>query len=138
MKKTTVVLIGLIYIMSVVVVGILGLQYQQFNQIVDVESITVTNTPDGYYNYNGQQIKKYEIAMNPETGLRQFQIKWEVEPVNRVTNSNVKFIYDPDKNCTVNQENGLVEFTKRDFVVIKIVPEDGSNCYDQIIIFCNN
>ena len=137
MKKTTVVLIGLIYVMSIVVVGILGLQYQQFHQIIPVESVTVTNPTDKQYDYDGKKIKRYDISMDPTTERRQFQISWEVEPVNKATNNKVKFVYE-SSICSVNQDTGLVEFSGRGFAIIEVAAQDGSGCSDTIIIFCRN
>ncbi len=139
MKKTTIVLIGLIYFVSIILVGVYGLQYKQFNQIVYATSVEVTNEPDTFVPDDfGNEIKTYKIYKNDETGLRQFQIDWRIEPIETVTNKNVKFIYEKDQGYTVSP-TGLVEFSEgRRVANIKIVPEDGSDCFDVIKIYCMN
>lgn len=137
MKKTTIVLIGLIYFVSIILVGVFGLQYKQFNQIVYATSVEVTNPPEDYTldEETGEMIKTYFVEKNKETGLRQFQITWHIEPIETVTNKNVKFKF-VNPNVTIS-ETGLVEFSKRTAVTIEIVPADGSDCSDKIIIFCD-
>lgn len=138
MKKSTIILIGLIYLVSIILVGVYGLQYKQFHQIVYATSVEVTNTPDKYATVQstGEQIKTYFVYKNAETGLRQFQIDWRIEPIETVTNKNVKFVYEDGHGYTVS-ETGLVEFTKSGVVAnITIVPADGSNCSDVIKIYC--
>ena len=140
MKKSTIILIGLIYLVSIILVGVYGLQFKQFHQIVYATSVEVTNTPDKYATVQstGEQIKTYFVYKNAETGLRQFQIDWRIEPIETVTNKNVKFVYESDHGYTVS-ETGLVEFSKGGVVAnITIVPADGSNCSDVIKIYCMN
>lgn len=137
MKKTTIVLIGLIYFVSIILVGVYGLQYKQFNQIVYATSVEVTNKPDRILKDDaGHEIKTYMIFQDADTGLRQFQIDWRIEPIETVTNKNVKFIYEKDQGYTVSS-TGMVEFEEGGIVAnIKIVPADGSDCYDIIKIYC--
>ena len=140
MKKSTIILIGLIYLVSIILVGVYGLQYKQFHQIVYATSVEVTNTPDKYATVQstGEQIKTYFVYKNAETGLRQFQIDWRIEPIETVTNKNVKFVYESNHGYTVS-DTGLVEFSKGGVVAnITIVPADGSNCSDVIKIYCMN
>ena len=137
MKKTTIVLIGLIYFVSIILVGVYGLQYKQFNQIVYATSVEVTNPPEDYTvdEETGERIKTYFVEKDKETGLRLFQIDWRIEPIETVTNKDVKFKF-VNPNVTIS-ETGLVQFSKRTAVTIEIVPADGSACSDKIIIFCD-
>lgn len=139
MKKSTIILIGLIYFASVILVGVYGLQYKQFNQIVYATSVEVTNPTDKFATdpSTGEQIKTYIIYKDEDTGLRQFQIDWRIEPIETVTNKKVRFIYESSSNYTVS-DTGLVEFFGKGVVNIKVVPDDGSNCYDLIKIYCFN
>ena len=139
MKKSILVLIGLIYFASILLVGIYGLQYKQFNQIVYATSVEVTNPADKYATNpdTGEKIKTYFIYKDEDTGLRQFQINWRIEPIETVTNKNVRFIYDSSTKYTVSK-TGLVEFYERGVVQITVVPDDGSNCHDVIMIYCMN
>ena len=139
MKKSTIILIGLIYFVSIILVGVYGLQYKQFNQIVFATSVEVTNPTDRFTTDpdTGEQIKTYLVRQDDDTGLRQFQIDWRIEPIETVTNKKVRFIYESSTNYTVS-DTGLVEFFGKGVINIKIVPDDGSNCYDLIKIYCLN
>jgi len=139
MKKTTVVLIGLIYFVSIILVGVYGLQYKQFNQVVYATSVKVINPTDKYATDpdTGEQIKTYFVYKDEDTGLRQFQIDWRIDPIETVTNKKVRFIYQSSPNYKIS-ETGLVEFFGQDVITITIVPDDGSNCQDKIMIYCMN
>ena len=140
MKKSTIILIGLIYFASIILVGIYGLQYKTFNQIVYATSVEVINEPDKLATVEGsdEKIKTYFVYKDKDTGLRQFQIEWHIQPIETVTNKNVRFIYESGKGFTVS-DTGLVEFTKSGVVAnIKVVPDDGSDCFDIIKIYCMN
>ena len=138
MKKSTVILIGLIYLVSIILVGVYGLQYKQFHQIIYASSVEVTNPPDKYATVQstGEQIKTYFVHKDADTGLRQFQIEWRIEPIETITNKDVKFVYVSGEGYTVS-ETGLVEFERGGVVAnITIVPADGSDCSDVIKIYC--
>ncbi len=140
MKKSVIILIGLIYAASIVLVSFFGLQYKKFNEIVYVSSVEVINTPDkvAINKETGEEIKTYFIFKDEDTGLRTFQIDVRVEPIETVTNKNVKFVYTEDPRFSVS-ETGLVEFYEGGVVAnIQIVPEDGSDCSDVIKIYCMN
>ena len=47
MKKSVIILIGIIYILSIFAVSFLGLRIESFNQIVYVEKIEILNEVDG-------------------------------------------------------------------------------------------
>ena len=137
MKKSTIILIALIYVCSIVLVSFFGLNYKEFNKIVYATSIEVINKPDNYMTDElGEEIKVYVVRKDADTGLRQFQIEWRIEPAESVTNKKVRFIYDENPNYTID-ENGLVTFNKgKVSVTIKVIPDDNSDCYDKIVIFC--
>ena len=61
MKKSAILLIGLIYFVSILLVGIYGLQYKEFNQIVYSTSVEVINTPDKMaYDKSTGEDRKYQ------------------------------------------------------------------------------
>ena len=137
MKKSSIILIALIYVCSIVLVSFFGLNFKEFNKVVYATSVEVINKPDNYMTDEfGEEIKVYTVKKDPNTGLRQFQIEWRIEPAESVTNKNVRFVYDESPNYTIDS-NGLVTFTKAGIsVTIKVIPDDNSDCYDKIVIFC--
>ena len=139
MKKSSIILIALIYVCSIVLVSFFGLNFKEFNKVVYATSVEVINKPDNYMTDEfGEEIKVYTVKKDPNTGLRQFQIEWRIEQAESVTNKNVRFVYDESSNYTIDS-NGLVTFTKPGIsVTIKVIPDDNSDCYDKIVIFCFN
>ena len=137
MKKTSIILIAVIYICAIVLVSFFGLNYKEFNKIVYADSVEVINTPNEFMpDEEGNQVKVYIVKKDETTGLRQFQIEWRIEPAESVSNKNVRFVYDSSPNYTI-EANGLVTFTKGGVsVTIKVVPDDNSDCFDKIVIFC--
>lgn len=138
MKKSSIILIALIYVCAIVLVSFFGLRYKEFNKVVYASSVEVINTPDNHLldETTGEQIKVYIVKKNPDTGLRQFQIEWRIEPAESITNKNVRFIYNNDPRYEIS-DTGLVTFaTGGVSVTITVVPDDNSDCYDKIMIFC--
>ncbi|MBR5817367.1 MAG: hypothetical protein IKY62_01850 [Clostridia bacterium] len=131
MKKSVIIVISLVFIMSVVLVNFFGLNHQVFNETVYVSEVHFTGeniTTDT----NG--IK--QIVLRPdENGVRQYQLKYTVTPEN-ASNPTVSFNYD-DKNGLVHvSETGLVTFQRAGVVIITIKPNDLSDCSDTLkIIF---
>ena len=137
MKKTSIILIAVIYLCAIVLVSFFGLNYKEFNKVVYATSVEVINETDRYMtDEEGYEMKQYIVQKDETTGLRQFKIEWRIEPADSVTNKNVRFIYEESANYTVD-ENGLVTFNKaKTSVIIKVVPDDNSDCFDKIIIYC--
>ena len=138
MKKSSIILIAVIYVCAIVLVSFFGLNYKEFNKVVYASSVEVINTPDNYVydQATGEQIKVYMVKKDANTGLRQFQIEWRIEPADSVTNKNVRFIYSDDSRYEVSS-TGLVTFSTGGVsVTITVVPDDNSDCYDKIMIFC--
>ncbi len=109
----------------------------EYEPIVYVSSVEVTNTPDKFATNPDTQdnIKVYFVHPDENTGKRTFQIEWRVVP-ETATDNNVKFIYTSDPRFSVS-ETGLVEFYEGGVVAnIQIVPNDGSDCLDVIKIYC--
>lgn len=131
MKKSVVILILVIYLVSVALVSFFGLQYKTFDEVIYTESIEFLN----------EDIKTmedgtlYAMAQKDETtGKWTYQIKYRVYPDN-ATNSDVEYIYDTQKpGITVDTVTGVVTFEERGALTVTIKPKDGTDISATVMI----
>ncbi len=128
MKKSVVILIALIYIAAVALVSFFGLQFKVFEEVIDVERIEITNEGQKYSESQGD----YIIVMPNEKGERRIKIDYHVYPDN-ATNKEVDFAYDESSVATID-EYGVVTFTGKGMLKLRIIATDGSNAEDTILI----
>ena len=132
MKKSVIILIGVIYIMAVVVVSFFGLKIETFNETRYVESIVITNE-DVKYAADGS---KYVVInyLSGEDELTTYQLEWHVYP-DDATRKTVDFLYDKTKTMATVNEFGTVIFNKKGSITVYITSTDGSSKIDSITIF---
>ena len=124
MKKSVVILIGLIYVATFLVVPFFGLQHNTFFDDIVVENVEIIN--EGIrYTRDGQ---KY-IVISP--GETTFQIEYKVTPEDAV-NKNVSFVIDSQNSIATVDENGLVTFSDIGSVIVYVVADDTSGAKDKI------
>lgn len=145
MKKSTLVVIAIVYIASIVIISLFGMKAVVYNEIIPVTKIECLNETDSnnevYYSGDLKVIKvKYTTPGNAET-LKgtMVQLIHRVLPDN-ATNKKVKYVYI---------ENNSVEFVKgedgRDLGLVlikglvvfkvKIMATDGSKLYTEVVIW---
>ena len=130
MKKSVVMMIGIIYVLSVALVSFFGLQYKIYNEKVYVERIEILNS-DVKIDDEGM---KYVTIRPDESGNRIYQLEWRVYPDN-ATNKTVDFIYDSQNtNVTIDETTGVVTFQKKGSIKIQIMATDGSGVSEIIEI----
>ena len=130
MKKSVVILIGVIYGLSIVVVTLFGLRHQSFNDIIYVSQIEIIEENASFL----ADGTKYINLPVSEDGTCQYQLVWKVTPDN-ATNGDVSFIYDNQNTNVKIDENGLVTFTSpgyNDSVLITVKAKDGTSQSDAI------
>ena len=132
MKKSVVIIIGVIYGLSIVIVTLFGLKHKSFNEIIYVSQVTIVEENASFYPASGM---KYIILSPDESGGCQYQLKWAVSPDN-ATNQSVTFDYDKEKSFVTVDENGLVTFTRQGEITITITAADGTSQSDSIQIIC--
>ncbi len=130
MKKSVIILIALIYIVSVALVSFFGLKAKVFNPIVYTESVELLNT-DLKTNDEGE---RYVVVRPDENGERKYQILYRVHPDN-ATEDGVIFSYDKDIDYVTIDEDGVVTFSQKGVVVVEIIAKDGSGAKATITIF---
>ena len=129
MKKSVVIIIGVIYGLSIVLVTLFGLRAQTFNEIVYVSQIEVIEELASFRSDGS----KYIILTPDEEGKRDYQINWKVSPDN-ATNTAVTFDYDKTKTNVSVDENGLVSFSAPGSVTVTVTAKDGTSKSDSILI----
>lgn len=122
MKKSVVILIGIIYVASIALVSFFGLKFKVFDQIIPVERIEILN--EGLK--ENDMWGKYAIVNPDENGDRRYQIKWRVYPDDASDNS-VDFSYDLQNTVATIDEMGVVTFSKPGMIKITLIPKDGSD-----------
>lgn len=116
MKKSVILIIGLIYIVSVVIVGFIGLQMRVYNPHIYVEDIqcSVTNIEPIDI---GEDLKKeygcdYYYVISNITEDTTIEVKCRVIPEN-ATNTDVSFFVDSKDSeyMTISQSNNIALVT---------------------------
>ena len=132
MKKSVIILIGLIYVASIALVSFFGLQFKTFNEVIYVERIELENTPTRQTSDGIDEFLFYP----DEEGNREFQLIPHVYPEN-ASNQGVLYVYAKSENVTIS-ETGLVTFNKDKkaplSVTVTIKPQDGSPGAEKTIL----
>lgn len=137
MKKSVVILIGIIYIASIALVGFLGIKHKVFEEVIPVERVELLNEGLEY----SEQWKNYVVIRPDENGELKYQIKYRVYPDN-ASDQSVSFSYDTQITGVTVSPTGLVEFTEAftgaKLVKIQIIANDGSGASATITIIARN
>ena len=131
MKKSVIIIISVIFVISIALVNFLGVNPKVFNEIIYVSNVSFVD--ENIKTGTDSEGKEYKyIRLSPdENGERTYQINYSIGPDN-ATNKGVRYAIS-SKSATVD-ENGLVTFTKKGDAVVTIMPIDGSNCSDTLTI----
>ena len=131
MKKSVVVLIGIIYVAAVALVSFFGLQAKEFNEVVYVASIEILNDDLRVREDTGE---KFAIVEADENGKRAYQIEYRVGPDN-ATNQEVEYVYDKNNSSSISiDSNGVVTFPKAGTSIkVRLLAKDGSDIQSETI-----
>lgn len=166
MKKTVIVIVAVIYVVSIFFVGLFGIQAQFDNLIIYTTKIECVNRnrydakgqllidviPATDKGVEGVNIKIYDFYQVFYEEGASFKIDWRVYP-DDVTNSEVRFSHDENNFFYVVTENspgrvqGTVKFGNEDYIPkdsdfpitspkISIKTADGSNVETYVKIIC--
>lgn len=145
MKKSVIILIAVVYILSIFVVSFLGLEIASFNKIVYVENIEIINEVDGDSCMVSSE-KRVCVKENHNTGDKYFVVKfdpfaeatvvnidWRVYPDN-ATNKDVTIIYD-EENPNYTIKGNTIAFTGKCTTQISVYSTDGSSKKATVTIY---
>jgi hypothetical protein len=125
MKKSVIVLIGVIYILAVAIVSFFGLQIETFNETIYVNNIECTNEVSETHIIDGVKyiiVDYVDDADNPTA----VQLEWRVYPDN-ASRKIVKFAYDETSDVAEVNAMGTVIFHKKGAITVYIMATDGSS-----------
>ena len=125
MKKSVIVLIGIIYVMAIVTVSFFGLTIKGYDSTTYVTNVYFTN--EGIEELeNGDKIIYVNFSES-----NTFQLEWKVTP-DEATYKDVDFAYDTTSTIGSVDRNGLVTFNKRGVLTVHVHSIDGSTKSDSL------
>lgn len=124
MKKAVPLIVFIIFIGSIAIVGFFGMKIAFVEESIYVREVRFINQE---IIAEGDRRVVY-LYYTPVNGYFEYQLQWEVLDDN-ATNKNVRFVYDTTQEnieivCS-NTVNGLVRFSARKGLTIRIIPDDG-------------
>ena len=127
MKKSVVILIGIIYVASIALVSFFGLKHKVFEEVVSVSSIEILNEGGEY----SEKFGHYFVVEPDNDGVRAFRIEYRAHP-DSATNNTVSFS-GSNKVATVDK-TGLVVFEKPGSITVMITANDGSGVTEKVTV----
>lgn len=125
MKKSVIIIIGVIYIASIVLIGFLGMKITSYDEIFYVNKIECINENAVEKEDGSKSIEFiYDENLPPEENV--VQIFWKVYPED-ATNRRVEFMYDKESKVGYVDNNGRVWLKRVGTLTVQIKSTDGSN-----------
>ena len=131
MKKSVIILIGVIYILAVAIVSFLGLKVDTYNETIYVTDVECTND-DVKIADDGSKYVVIPYIDDPNNPTS-YQIEWRVYP----DDASVKFVsfsYNKEKSFITVNEFGTVIFSGKGAITVYISSTDGTVKTDSITI----
>lgn len=148
MKKSTLIVIGIIYIASIVIISVFGLKAVVWDVVTPVTAIECLNESDDKSTVTEEDGKKFIKIKFDEPGKLEngvptgtmLQLYWRVLPDN-ATNKEVRFVYNTEltrANFIKNNDGtelGLILFSGKIKLDLSIVSTDGTRVVEDIVIW---
>lgn len=131
MKKSVIVLIGVIYVLAIAVVSFFGLQIETFNETIYVSSIEIINE-DIKIADDGTKYVIIDYVDDPANPTS-YQLEWRVYP-DDATRKIVEFNYDETRTFVEVNEFGTVIFNRKGSITVYITSTDGNEKSDSITV----
>lgn len=148
MKKSTVILIAIVYVASIVIVSIFGLKAKIYSEVIPVTAIECQNTTTKdivveddygktiiYAKLKTDDLDYIETEDGSIVGGTMIEIKYRVLPDN-ASNKKVKYVYREEyDNGLIHFQKGapVVLFTEAGIFTIKVMATDGTQKYTEIV-----
>lgn len=137
MKKSTLIIILVIYVASIAAINFFGLSVKVYDKIINVTSIECINKDEEGVTVKDKEYGKFitvdfvgEADKETLSGTK-FQLRWHAYPDN-ATNKDVQFIYDKTDDRfeffkdEFGRETGLILFYKPAQLMVTIMSADGT------------
>lgn len=134
MKKSVLILIGIIYVASIIIVGFFGMKISVYDQMVYITDIECTNE-NIRTNADATKTLRHDYIVGGTALENTVIITYDVYPKNSTLKGAdaVTLVYDKDQ--TVAEINGLtISFLKRGVLTVQLKSLDGSNVIETIKI----
>lgn len=111
MKKSVILIIAAVYILSVCIVGFFGIKMRMYNETINVESITITsvtlNDSDIEWKIASDGTKAIARELTEPNAVLTFKVYYEVLPLD-ATDKTVDLVYQENDNgfITVSRSPG--------------------------------
>ena len=146
MKKSTLIIILVIYFGSIAIINFFGLNVKTYNELINVSAIKCINKTDKtteVIEENG--IKTLKIKFDePADPIKltgtMLQLEWRVEPDN-ASKKDVEFSYAPKTNKVTfykdekGRDTGLILFSGPTMITITITSTDGMRISTSVIVY---
>ena len=126
MKKSVIVLIGVIYFLAIFLVGAIGLKSKVYDEKVYVEKIEILNE-NATLREDGSYFMKINYLDGP------IIIERKLSP-DDATDMSVEYIYDTNKTYVNIDNKGVVTFTRAGFITVYVTAKDGSGVVATLVI----
>ena len=146
MTKPTILILTIVYLASVLIVGIFGMQIMSFNNVNYIQSITLTNDNDHLeFSHNKDTLEFFEVYKDQEaTPYYEYYLMFQskagmtikitpvltaVDPTLDATNKelDVNFSFsDGDEDC-ITYENGVYTINNAGNATVTYKSKDNSN-----------
>lgn len=134
MKKSVIVLIGIIYIAAIVFVGFFGMKVTAYDEMIYITNIECTN--EGIReNADGTKTLRFNYVDGGSVLENTLTLTYKVYPDNSTLKGADAATLVYDENTTVATVDGLhISFLKRGVLTVQIKSKDGSNITETIRI----
>ena len=146
MTKPTILVLAIVYVASVLIVGIFGMQIMSFNNINYISSITLINDNDHLeFSHNKNTLQFHEVSKDEEaTPYKEYYLIFEakagmtikltpiltaVDPTLDPTNKelDVNITYSSDKENCITYENSVFTIHEAGGATVTYKSKDNSN-----------
>ena len=131
MKKSVLIVIGLVYIASILIIGFFGMRQVVYSNIIYVGEIECINE-------EARDMSEYKlIIVDYIEGNTGVQLSYRVTP-DDATNKDVRFIYDENQTVATVTDLGTVVFNSPGLIVVRIASTDGTIASETVWIVAIN
>ena len=137
MKKATVIIIAAIYVASIIIVGVFGMRALMYNEMVFVEDIVLADQIGGKEIQLSSDGSMYSVVLTYKEGLTVpvefFPVPADATRRNEIEVSIILNSGGEDNPCATI-ERGIVMFSRKGQVVVRIQSTDGGKVYKDLRI----
>lgn len=145
MSKPTILILSIVYLISILIVGIFGMQIMSFNKVNYIESISLSEKDVSFSDSNcyldfiaNDETSEYTIVYQYKKGLTiEITLTFKgKDPTSDPTNMNLTVSSDTT-NDSITYSNGKFTINSPDTVIFTFYSQDHSNKKMKVTIYSN-